>query len=140
MIFKRAAYHLEFGAGSAPISHGTLYVSKYLCTTWRLKHVEGKDVAFPVNSIVFHPLYGTFATGGCDGFVNIWDGNNKKRLHQYPKYPTSVSALAFNASGTMLVVAASYTFEQGDKDHPPDALYVRAVHDGEVKPKAKMAR
>lgn len=26
--------------------------------------------------------YGTFATGGCDGFVNVWDGNNKKRLYQ----------------------------------------------------------
>lgn len=26
--------------------------------------------------------YGTFATGGCDGFVNVWDGTNKKRLYQ----------------------------------------------------------
>lgn len=26
--------------------------------------------------------YGTFATGGCDGYVNVWDGNNKKRLYQ----------------------------------------------------------
>lgn len=26
--------------------------------------------------------YGTFATGGCDGIVNVWDGNNKKRLYQ----------------------------------------------------------
>ncbi len=29
--------------------------------------------------------YGTFATGGCDGFVNVWDGNNKKRLYQVCK-------------------------------------------------------
>ncbi|XP_071901837.1 two-component response regulator ARR10-like isoform X2 [Coffea arabica] len=26
--------------------------------------------------------YGTFATGGCDGYVSVWDGNNKKRLYQ----------------------------------------------------------
>lgn len=26
--------------------------------------------------------YNTFATGGSDGFVNIWDGFNKKRLCQ----------------------------------------------------------
>lgn len=26
--------------------------------------------------------YGTFASGGCDGIVNIWDGANKKRLSQ----------------------------------------------------------
>lgn len=32
--------------------------------------------------------YGTFATGGCDGYVNMWDGNNKKRLYQV-KYAMS---------------------------------------------------
>ena len=26
--------------------------------------------------------YNTFATGGCDGFVNVWDSENKKRLCQ----------------------------------------------------------
>ena len=26
--------------------------------------------------------YGTFATGGCDGLVNVWDGVNKKRVYQ----------------------------------------------------------
>ena len=31
---------------------------------------------------------------------------------QIPGYPTSVAALAFNASATLLAVAASYTFEQ----------------------------
>ena len=29
-----------------------------------------------------HCSYGTFATGGCDAIVNVWDGNNKKRLYQ----------------------------------------------------------
>ena len=38
---------------------------------------------------------GTFATGGCDGVVNIWDGENKKRLSQFPAYPTSIASLAF---------------------------------------------
>jgi cell cycle arrest protein BUB3 len=39
-------------------------------------------VVFPVNCITYHPQFGTFATGGGDGVVNIWDGNNKKRLFQ----------------------------------------------------------
>ncbi|PIN19758.1 Mitotic spindle checkpoint protein BUB3, WD repeat superfamily [Handroanthus impetiginosus] len=43
----------------------------------------GKDIVYPVNAIALHPIYGTFATGGCDGYVNMWDGNNKKRLYQY---------------------------------------------------------
>jgi len=40
------------------------------------------DVVFPVNVVAYHPGFGTFATGGGDGVVNIWDGNNKKRLFQ----------------------------------------------------------
>lgn len=43
--------------------------------------------------------FGTFASGGCDGMVNVWDGAKKKRLCQFHKYPTSISALAFNYDG-----------------------------------------
>ncbi|KAK4405165.1 Mitotic checkpoint protein BUB3.2 [Sesamum angolense] len=50
------------------------------------KSEAGRDIVYPVNAIAFHPIYGTFATGGCDGYVNVWDGNNKKRLYQYTKY------------------------------------------------------
>jgi hypothetical protein len=35
--------------------------------------------------------YNTFATGGSDGYVNIWDGYNKKRLCQFHRYPTSIA-------------------------------------------------
>ena len=35
---------------------------------------------YPVNALAFHPSYGTFATGGCDGKVIMWDGQNKIRL------------------------------------------------------------
>jgi WD40 repeat protein len=80
------------------------------------------NTVYPVNSIAFHPGFGTFATGGCDGFVNIWDGKNKKRLCQLPSFPTSVASLDFNHDGTMLAVASSYTFEEGEKDHPSDQV------------------
>lgn len=53
------------------------------------------DRAYPVNTIAFHPIYGTFATGGCDGVVNIWDGTNRKRLAQFQPYPTSIAAIDF---------------------------------------------
>jgi len=98
-----------------------------------------QQTVFPVNSIAFHPLHGTFATGGCDGFVNIWDGKNKKRLCQLPSFPTSIASLSFNHDGTMLAVAASYTFEEGEKDHPPDQLYIRMISDSDVRPKPRSA-
>ncbi|KAG1342074.1 putative Mitotic checkpoint protein BUB3.1 [Cocos nucifera] len=101
------------------------------------KSEAGKDTVYPVNAIAFHPIYGTFATGGCDGYVNVWDGNNKKRLYQYSKYPTSVAALSFSRDGRLLAVASSYTFEEGDIAHEPDAIFVRNVNEVEVKPKPK---
>ncbi|GJD08728.1 Mitotic checkpoint protein BUB3.2 [Galdieria sulphuraria] len=79
---------------------------------------DGADLVFPVNVICFHPVYGTFATGGGDGVVNIWDGDSKKRIY-----------------GSQLAIASSYTFEEGERDHPPDALYVHSVADNEVLPR-----
>jgi len=55
-------------------------------------------------SFSFHGGYNTFATGGSDGYVNIWDGFNKKRLCQFHKYPTSISSLAFSHDGTYILL------------------------------------
>jgi len=105
------------------------------------RKMEGKtSVLYPVNAMAFHPKYGTFATGGCDGVVNVWDGANKKRICQYPPYQTSIAALAFNASGDKLAVAASYTWEEGEKDHPADAIYIRTVHPNDVLPKQRVPK
>ena len=69
--------------------------------------------------------------------VNIWDGANKKRLHQISGYPTSVAAIAYNSSATLMAVAASYTYEQGEKEQPRDAIFVRDMAPAEVAPKAR---
>lgn len=102
--------------------------------------VDGVDTAYPVNAIAFHPGYGTFATGGCDGGVCVWDGDTKKRVTQFRKYQTSVAALDFSADGSRLAVAASYTWENGEVEHAPDALHVRRIADIDVKPKVKAAK
>ncbi|KAL7119114.1 hypothetical protein ACP275_02G043200 [Erythranthe tilingii] len=102
------------------------------------KSEAGRDTVYPVNAIAYHPIYGTFATGGGDGYVNVWDGSNKKRLYQYAKFPTSVAALSFSRDGRLLAVASSYTYEEGDKPHEPDAIFVRSVGEVEVKPKPKV--
>ena len=94
------------------------------------------DVVYPVNAIAFHPVHGTFATGGCDGQVVLWDARHKKRLVALPRLETSVACLAFSKggdAGRLLAVAQSYTFEEGEKDHPPDQIYVRELFEHEVK-------
>lgn len=92
---------------------------------------------YPVNCIDFHPRFGTFATGGCDGTVVTWDGQNRKRLTTLPKFPTSIAALAFNHDGSQLAIASSYTFEDGEKDHPRDEIFVKEMLDSECMPKSQ---
>jgi cell cycle arrest protein BUB3 len=48
-----------------------------------------------------------------------------------------VAALDFNHNGSLLAVASSYTFEQGDIDHAPDQIFVRHITETDVKPKAR---
>ncbi|XP_065184635.1 mitotic checkpoint protein BUB3-like [Sycon ciliatum] len=95
------------------------------------------EFIYPLHSIAFHEEYNTFATGGGDGFVNIWDGFNKKRLCQFHKYPSSISALSFSNDGSLLAIASSYMREDGEKSHPGDSIFIRKVADNEVKPNTK---
>lgn len=69
--------------------------------------------------------------------MNVWDGLNKKRVKQIGKYQTSIAALGFNCYGNYLAIAASYTFEEGEKEHPTDAIIIRQVSESDVKPKVK---
>lgn len=89
-------------------------------------------LAFPVNAIAHNAKYGSFATGGGDGHVSFWDGDAKKRIAQYPRYPTSVASLDFDCKSERIVVAVSYTFEEGEKDHPPDEVHIRKVDDAHI--------
>ncbi|XP_055319819.1 mitotic checkpoint protein BUB3 [Sitodiplosis mosellana] len=95
------------------------------------------EIIHPVNAISFHSVYNTFATGGSDGFVNIWDGFNKKRLCQFHHYDTSISALNFSSDGTTLAIACSYLdeLEKPPEPVPEPVIYVRYVNEQEIKPK-----
>ena len=52
----------------------------------RTKDNFGTEMIYPVNAIAMHPIYGTFATGGADGSVCVWDAAAKKRLAYFPKW------------------------------------------------------
>lgn len=113
-------------------------VNKYAFKCHRGKTPDGVEEVYPVNCIAFHPVYGTFATGGCDNTVNIWDGKNKKRLCQFRKYPNSIASMAFNHAGSQMAIASSYTFYEGDKGELPEQVFVRDIADIEVTPKARV--
>ncbi|ALC46194.1 Bub3 [Drosophila busckii] len=92
---------------------------------------------YPVNAVSFHNVYHTFATGGSDCIVNIWDGFNKKRLCQFHEYDTSISSLNFSNDGSALVIGCSY-MDQGTEPPPSvpnPAIYIRYPTDQETKQK-----
>ena len=95
------------------------------------------ETIYPVNALAFHPSFNTFATGGSDGFVNIWDPFNKKRLCQFHLYPAGITSLAFDSTGKTLAIGSSYNYERGElhKDVPKDNVYIRRVTEIETKPK-----
>jgi cell cycle arrest protein BUB3 len=62
---------------------------------------------------------------------------NKKKLTTLQKFPTSISALAYSFNGRELAIASSYTFEEGEREHPKDEIFVRKMLDSECMPKKK---
>ncbi|KAF8562120.1 hypothetical protein P879_08872 [Paragonimus westermani] len=108
---------------------------KYAFKCHRVKE-ENKEIIYPVTALAFHQGFNTFASGGCDGIVNIWDGFNRKRLAQLSKYSTSISSLAFSEDGRLLAIASSYMYERGQIENEPEpTIYIRSVAENEVKPK-----
>lgn len=110
----------------------------FKCHRTPIPEEANMERVYPVNAAAFHPTYGTFATGGADGIVNFWDRVNRKRIRQLPKYHSSISSLSFNRDGQLLAIAASYGYEEGEKDHHPDGIFIRAVEDADIKPKVAL--
>lgn len=100
--------------------------------------VDDVDVVYPVHAIAFHPIQGTFATGGGDGVVAIWDAVAKRRIRIYPKLEASVASLSFSSNGKFLAVGISPELEEGMDDLPaePVGIFIRELAENEVKRKA----
>lgn len=78
----------------------------------------GGDVVYPVNALTFHPVYGkTFASGGGDGTVALWDAEAKRRMKQYQNFGNSVASLSFSKNGKYVAVGVCPGFETGQEDY-----------------------
>ncbi|KAI6213279.1 hypothetical protein M3Y94_00131800 [Aphelenchoides besseyi] len=110
--------------------------SKYAFKCHRMKEETG-ELVYPVNAVAFHPLHRTFATGGSDHMVSIWDPFNRKRLCQFRKFPSSISSLSFSPDGSMLGIASTFMYETETipQPIPESSITVRKLQDLEVQPK-----
>ncbi len=118
----------------------TSQARKYAFKCHRQTSPEGVDVVYPVNTLAFHPIHGTFASGGGDGFVALWDGVAKRRIRQYQRYAASVAALGFSGDGRYLAVAISPGFEDGKEGEGEGAVKVFVRELGENEAKGKGAK
>jgi mRNA export factor len=102
-------------------------------------HRHGNEV-YAVNSLAFHPRYGTFATAGSDGVYTFWDKDSKQRLKLFNRMDQSITASAFNRDGSIYAYAVGYDWSKGieyfDK-RKPNMLLLHAVQDGEIVPRKK---
>ncbi|KAI8075704.1 WD40-repeat-containing domain protein [Thamnidium elegans] len=113
------------------------------CFSFKCHRDETKNV-YSVNSISFHPVYGTFSTAGADGTVSLWDKDSKQRLKTLPKANGTISCTAFNRTGNIFAYAVSYDWTKGYKFHATEGqvnkLMLHAVKDEDVKPRAPKKR
>ncbi|ORX37704.1 WD40-repeat-containing domain protein [Kockovaella imperatae] len=103
------------------------------------QNVDGVDCVYPVNALAYHPQYNTFASGGSDGFISIWDHSAKKRMKLYSKYPTAISSLAFSPDGSKLAIGASYEHDNAvnESDRGTVMLLIKDTVNVDCKPKPK---
>lgn len=95
------------------------------------------DVVYPVNALAYHPVHqGSFASGGGDGFVILWDGMTKRRIRQYQQYPASVASMSWSSDGKYLAVGVSPGFEDGKEDmEGANMVFIRELGENEAKGK-----
>lgn len=101
--------------------------------------LDGGDIVYPVNALAFHPVHGSFASGGGDGVVALWDATAKRRVRQYQRYPASVAALAFSSDGRYLAVGICPGFEDGTEDYSAEGqtkVFIRELGENEAKGKS----
>lgn len=101
--------------------------------------VDGQDVVYPVHALAYHPVHGTFATGGGDGVVALWDAVAKRRIRQYQKFPASVQTIDFSSDGKFVAVGISPGFEDGVDDVPDGVIkvFIRELSATEAQGKKK---
>ncbi|ODV89109.1 hypothetical protein CANCADRAFT_3745 [Tortispora caseinolytica NRRL Y-17796] len=95
---------------------------------------------FALNSISFHPQYGTFATCGADGTFHYWDKESRHRLKFFPNLGAPVVASAFNSKGTIFAYAISYDWSKGyqfNRQDYPKTVRLHMVKDEDIKPRPR---
>ena len=111
----------------------------------RVKHrkdaSDSPQDIYGVNTIAFTNR-NTFATGGSDGNIVIWDKDHKNRLTTLDKFEkqTTISALTFNPMCNLLFYAHSYDWSSGQNSHLVNSfnqIWIHPVDPSEITTKSQ---
>ena len=78
--------------------------------------------------MAFHPIHGTFCTGGSDGIISIWDKDTKARTRAFSPFEGPITATAFNRDGKLLAYAVSYDWNKGFAYNNPQHVNKVVIH------------
>lgn len=107
---------------------------------------DQRGFAYQVNSVVFHPKYGTFATAGGDGIWHFWDKEARHRLKSGPKKSMPITTSRFSPDGSLYIYATGYDwskgvdeYEKNVKNSPAKApkIFIHVVKEQDVLPKSR---
>ncbi|OVA08818.1 WD40 repeat [Macleaya cordata] len=97
------------------------------------KSRDGRRHLVAVNDIVFNPShYGAFVTGDNEGYATMWDAQSRKRLFQFPRYPSSVASISYNHGGQLLAVASSYTYQEANEIEKPPQIFIHEMDENDM--------
>ncbi|KAF1985133.1 mitotic checkpoint protein-like protein BUB3 [Aulographum hederae CBS 113979] len=99
--------------------------------------VDEVEIVYPINALVFHTTHGTtFASGGADGTVALWDSVVKKRLNKYD-FTASVADIDFNSGGDLMAVGVCSGFDEGQEGEVEGInVFIRKMSDEDIKGKS----
>ncbi|XP_063967989.1 mRNA export factor-like [Lytechinus pictus] len=93
---------------------------------------------YAVNSIAFHPEYGTLATSGSDGKFSFWDKDARTKLKTSEQMEQPITCGAFDAKGQIFAYAVSYDWSKGHEFYNPQKknyIFLRGNATEELRPR-----
>jgi mRNA export factor len=102
---------------------------------------DNQSEVYPVNTIAFNQVWGTFTTGGGDGSWIIWDKDSRSRLRQgYQQNRAPVTSVDYSANGDLLAYATGYDWAKGvtyENSFPNPKINIHYCPDLDKKKKQK---
>eukprot|EP01086_Lenisia_limosa_P004972 TRINITY_DN2097_c0_g1_i2.p1 TRINITY_DN2097_c0_g1~~TRINITY_DN2097_c0_g1_i2.p1 ORF type:complete len:341 (-),score=60.91 TRINITY_DN2097_c0_g1_i2:13-1035(-) len=92
-------------------------------------------IAYPINKVIVHPTFGTFATFGGDGKASGWCKDSRDKLVSYMASQNSYTAAAFSKDGQFLCYSSGYDWSEGhaQKTRNITKLHVHQCKEAEVR-------